>query len=281
MQIDSEVNSPGLVVTNQYKDTFSHLTLDESIDMRLLSFRCYEAQKDQLPCQDYALLAFDKDACSLVFCVCDGVGESYRGNFAASFLAQRMISWLRGLPDLTMCKELSKELEESLQLWAKRGQNELQLAEMPVDVPIFLRNMLREHRDMHGSETVFFAGRIDFGHMLFSQNQKICRAIFCWMGNVSAHLFLALNKSLMLGDVEGVMNDRNRWSTRSGRRGKLSLLTLAFDAIERLIIHTDGLDTMSSELANLDDVALQTRSRELLHLPKNDDMTVLDIRWKI
>jgi hypothetical protein len=73
-------------------------------------------------------------------------------------------------------------------------------------------------------------------------------------------------------------NDRNRWSTLFGQQGLLTTHVSALNRCEPLIVHTDGLDTLSHQLAQLNDQQLQTHIWQLLQTPTNDDMTVLDLR---
>ena len=271
---------PSLIETNQHDDTFVHHLIDESCQLRLLSLRCQEARDAELSCQDYALVVRRWDQASIAFCVSDGVGGSYRGDFAAHYLTQCLVDWLQALPDLSgNTQPMTKQLEKRLHHWAGVGQDELRREALPTGLPDLLREVLEEQRDQHGSETVFFGGRIDYGSTFSDQRKRPVQAIFCWMGNVSAHIFMASNKYMLEGNEQGPESDKNRWSTLRGPRGELSVLTMVFDMVDRLIIHTDGLDPMSKELATLDDEALQAKAHELLRSPTNDDMTMLDLQW--
>src|SRR5215813_12451163 len=84
-----------LLETNQRKDTFIRTQLADNVSVRLFSMRCQEAQTQTLLNQDYACLVSQQDASSLCFCVCDGVGSSYRGDFAAHYLASHLLAWLQ------------------------------------------------------------------------------------------------------------------------------------------------------------------------------------------
>ncbi len=279
MRPDFKPRYPTLIESRQQEETFYRQSLGNGVEVRLLSFRCHDAQQGDLPCQDYALLVFHQQS-SLVFCVSDGVGGSYRGNFAAYYLANRLVDWLQTLPDLHVkAHTLTTQLEPLLHRWAKIGQEQLEKQALPTETPRLLREILLEQRSSHGSETVFFAGRIDYERHPFSQTQQERHAFFCWMGNVSAQLFVP-DKYVPLNDEEDAMSDENRWSTRHGPHGTLTGLTMKFSMVERLIVYTDGFVPISKELAELNDERLQSRAGELLHLPANDDMTVLDLQWK-
>jgi hypothetical protein len=267
------------IESKQHEETFLHESLDGDLEVRLLSFRCNDARQEALPCQDYALLV-SRTQSSLTFCVSDGVGSSYRGDFAAHYLTNRLIGWLQNLPDLHVkAHTLTTQLEPLLHLWAEVGQGELIHQPLPPDIPEMLREILLEQSTLYGSEAVFFAGRIDYEHSAPFRTQQDRQAFFCWMGNISAQLFVAPGKYMLLSEEE-TMSDENRWSTRRGPRGILTGLTMNFSMAERLIVHTDGFISISKELARLDDEALQERAVDLLLLPANDDMTMLDLQWK-
>jgi len=288
MQRVSDDSSLFVLESDQGADTFVQHSLGQTILARLLSFRCQEAQSQVLPCQDYARVLSNQQGSSISFCVCDGVGSSYKGNFAAQYLATSLVDWLQKwslLPHKS--SRLIKALHPRLDQWAREAQETLVCFETPTDIPALVREVLEELRTTHGSETVFFCGRIDTVAPLALQNTKErslfvrpkpprFKALFCWMGNVSARLYLPDRPLLELSDSH---NDSNRWSTVRGRRGSLSLQTLAFDSIDRLLIYTDGLAAMSDTLADLNDEALQEQARALLLSPTSDDMTVLDIQW--
>lgn len=217
-----------------------------------------------------------QDQPSLTFCVSDGVGGSYRGDFAAYDLAHCLIDWLQALPGLhSDLQEAATELEKQLHSWQGKGQAELQNLLQPANIPEFLK----EQQEKYGSETVFFGGRIDstmgVHHQRYNRRGGSSAGWAMCQHNSSSRQ----KNTLLLGGDLGGEQDRNRWSTRYGPRGILTCLKMKLDMVERLIIHTDGLDTISMELASLDDDALQTRTRAILQSATNDDMTLLDIQW--
>ena len=267
------------VETNPRQDTFVQLALADGLSMRLLSVRCQEAVEENLPCQDYALAVVEQDRSRLAFCVCDGVGGSYKGDYAASYLSHCLVEWLLDLPDLRVqTVDLAQALEFKLHSWAEQGHEDLQREPLPANISALLRHVLEEQRNTFGSETVFFAGRIDYGPSLGREPQNR-QALFCWMGNIAAQIFVTPAKSTLLGDSSQLDSDRNRWSTRQGPLGMLGASTINFEMVERLIVSTDGLATISSELASLDDEMLEIKIEELSRLPANDDMTLLDVQW--
>lgn len=256
--------------TNQHRDTFIRTQLGDNIFARLFSMRCQEAQTQMLLNQDFACLVSQQDASSLCFCVCDGVGSSYRGDFAAHYLASRLLSWLQEMPTiLSNQDQLARALHGLLDAWAHDAHTMLSKLAIPAETPELVREVLAELRDTAGSETVFFCGRIDARNLP-------AQAIFCWMGNVTARLSLSSNRCIILGDHH---NDKNRWSTIHSRRGQVTIWSDSLSNIEHLIIYTDGFDAVGEKLILATDEEWQAHAQRLLLLPRNDDMTALEFCW--
>lgn len=278
MRDDSDDNSLLIVESEQGADTFVQNSLGQAIIVRLLSFRCQEAQAQELPCQDYARITVNRKGSSICFCICDGVGSSYKGDFAAQYLALCMVEWLQKLTVIPRkTSKLLKTLRPQLDRWADEAQTVLKCFDIPPELPTLVREVLEELRSTYGSETVFLSGRIDSVEpsLPLSESHRV-KVLFCWMGNVTARLFLTTGRCIDIGDAG---NDYNRWSTARGRHGILRTQIFTFDTVERLIVHTDGLDTIGEELSDLSDADLEMQARQLLTLPTNDDMTVLDLQW--
>lgn len=265
-----------IIETDQQTDTFVSTSVNGQIAVRLYSVRCQEAQLDAAPNQDYARVVFSPQGSVLSFCVCDGVGGSYLGDFAARYLALRMTNYLLTLPAIPRNpQQTAMVMRKRLENWAIEAQNELTSLGLPATLSSLEHEILAEQRDQHGSATVFFCGRVDYGSSISTHAPEIVPALFCWMGNVTARFFSTPSICQQLGDQD---NDRNRWSTLFGQQGLLTTHVSALSRCEPLIVHTDGLDMLSHQLAQLDDQQLQTCIRELLQTPTNDDMTVLDLR---
>lgn len=231
---------------------------------------------DAAPNQDYVRVVFASKGSALSFCVCDGVGGSFLGNFAARYLAERIADYLLTLPSVPRePRKTAVIVRKQLKTWAIEAQQELNQLGLPPALPALEREILEEQRNQYGSATVFFCGRVDYasGH---SRSPQVLPALFCWMGNVSARVFSTPGVYHQLGDED---NDRNRWSTHFGQQGILTIRVSTLSRSEPLIIHTDGLNALGHQLAQLDDHQLQKRIWQLLQMPANDDMTVLDLRW--
>lgn len=284
MRHDTGNDDPRIIETNQDEDTSVHLVLGSRVTARLVSLRCRESREQSLPGQDYAILISDASGSSISLCVCDGVGSSYKGNFAARYLAGCLVAWLQKLPALPRRSgKLIRPLHARLNQWAREAQQTLNDFAIAPDAPELVREVLTELRQTHGSETVFFCGRIDFVAPVASRYAPArhsaapitAQGIFLWMGNVAAQLYLTTDRAINLGEKE---NDAPRWSTARGRRGELAARVLALENFERLLIYTDGLRPIDDKLAVLNDNELDAEMRNLLAQPTNDDMTMLDIQ---
>lgn len=263
-----------IIENDQLTDAFISTSIDHQVAVRLCSVRCQEAQLDATPNQDYARVVCAAQGSKLSFCVCDGVGGSYQGNFAAKYLATHLTDYLLALPSIPRnSRKVALEVRKQLKMWAKEAQQELGLVRLPLDLLALEQEILAEQRDKHGSATVFFCGRIDYALSDFAQAVPV---LFCWMGNVSARVFSLPNVCEQLGDQD---NDRNRWSTRLGQQGVLTTRISMLNRHEPLVIYTDGLAALGPQLTQFNDQQLQNRIWQLLPMPGSDDMTVLEFRW--
>lgn len=266
-----------VIESDQLADSFASTSVDGRVAVRLCSVRCQESQVGVAPNQDYARVVFASHGSSLSFCVCDGVGGSYLGDFAARYLAHHLTDYLLALPAIPRNpRKTAVALRKQLKIWAREAHTELCMMAPPHALSALEREILAEQRDQHGSATVFFSGRIDDLSSQSTRSARTLSALFCWMGNVTAHVFSSPSACLHLGDPQ---NDRNRWSTLYGQQGLLTIRVNSLNKSDSLLIHTDGLDSLGHELIQLDDQQLQKRIWQLLSLPANDDMTVLELRW--
>jgi hypothetical protein len=274
-----EEDSPYLrVKTRSKEDTLFSTTINDTLRLRLFSARCWESRSQDLSNQDYAQLHVRRDGSSLCFCVCDGVGSSYRGDFAARFLGARLVEWLQKVAVSAWPSQATEvRLRTQLMKWAQEAQTVLQREGLSPETPLLVREVLEELRDTYGSETVFLGGVINLAPWTTQLKRSLPReTFFCWMGNVTARLFVTEDHSLVLGGKE---TEESGWSTVQGLCGALSIQQIGLTTLHRLMVHTDGLDALGATLPDLDDRALQEQARLLLRRPESDDMTLLDLRW--
>jgi hypothetical protein len=263
-------DEPIVVKSDQAREVFERTRIGDNLSVRLLAYRCQEAQEQSLPGQDYARLSATPDGTSVSFCVCDGVGSAFKGDFAAWYLARRLVHWLRDLPAIPSApNKVLSELQNTLTGWTEAGKMMLNSEGIDQNQPALLREVLLELRDTYGSETVFLGGRVDM-------TPSGPRAMLCWMGNVAARVWTTgTEPSIISGD------DSQRWSTGRGVRGHVNVQVLAPRALRRIIVYTDGVERMAADLAQLNDADVQEQAQLTLLQPANDDMTVLDLAWGV
>lgn len=260
-----------IIASEPSRDGFLFADLDGGATARLLYQRCAEARAQGSPGQDFALLRLEPTGRAMSFGVADGVGSSYRGDFAASFLSHRLVDWLDRLRSPLPSEEPARTiLSTELAAWTDAAGEEL--AAIPVDpeAPALVREVLEELRRDYGSETVFLAGRL-----ILPDTTGSVEALFCWMGNVTMRLQCDGEemRSLCADD------DSARWSTLRGPRGELSARRMSLPGLRRLIVHTDGAAAIGPEIALLGDGDLQRRAAALLETATSDDVTALDLAW--
>ena len=199
-----------LIETAQNVDTFRSTSVNDALRVRLLSVRSQEAQAEELTNQDYAQVRIESDGSSLCFCVCDGVGSSYKGDFAAQYLATHLIEWLQTLKNLQgKTSVIVGQLDAQLNLWAHTAQEQLQQVAIPQSTPMLVREVLEELRDAYGSETVFLCGRIDLDTQSTSlsagdaSGASPVHLLVCWMGNVTAQLLAGMHRGQKAEKGEG------------------------------------------------------------------------------
>jgi serine/threonine protein phosphatase PrpC len=246
--------------------------------LRLLYQRCRESELQSSPCQDYAEIAGNADDTTVCLSVCDGVGGSYQGDYAARYLGDAMVGWLAQMPLGHQDNHaLANALVNQMAQWSQDSHADLNRMEVASSTPALVREVLEETRSGYGSETVFLSCRIDLLHTEQQGDQKVQPAnmLMCWMGNVSAQIFTAPD-TFTAFNLPG--DDRNRWSTARGLRGSVAVRFLHVKDLHRLIIYTDGLADVGEHIWRMDDTELCDHARNTLAMPSNDDMTVLDIQ---
>jgi hypothetical protein len=262
---------------DQTQDSMVRIAVGPLASAHMCSVRCQEARAQVSPSQDYVVLAADPAGSSIAFCVCDGVGSSYRGDFAARRLGDRLVSWLGELPEMGRPPaDVAKELVAELNHFAQQAHAELLAEEIAQEAQPLVREVLQELRESHGSEAVFLAGRVDLGERTEDGAAAAATVLLCWMGNVGAQMTPCPSELAEAGAFE---DDSNRWSTARGCKGELVVGVWQVQALKRLIVYTDGLAGVRDRLSLLSDDELRSVTQKLLASPLNDDMTLLDLCW--
>jgi hypothetical protein len=192
MEKNADETKRQVIESDQHADTFLSLSLEKGVSVRLCSVRCQESQIEDAPNQDYARVVFTPGGSSLSFCVCDGVGGSYLGDFAARHLAIHLTGALLDLPKIPRNpSRTAAALRRSLRNWAAAAQKELRSLPLPLTLSTLQCEILEEQRDQYGSAAVFFCGRVDYRRSPATpKGADSLPALFCWMGNVTARISL-------------------------------------------------------------------------------------------
>src|SRR5262249_28181962 len=103
--------------------------------------RAAESSAAHQPGQDY--LTFRRDHRTLVFALCDGVGQSFCGDIAARMVGDTLIEWLwRIHPAETDARSLQDELHATLIALTQPASQRVHAHPLPPDFPALLREVL-------------------------------------------------------------------------------------------------------------------------------------------
>ncbi|MFB5759602.1 hypothetical protein [Paenibacillus medicaginis] len=216
--------------------------------------------------QDFAALQMEGPVCTFV--LCDGVGMSYRGEFAARYLGQSLLDWLSADTELSLAR-----LNECLRLWAVSAAEELEKEPIPHRSDL-LRNVLEEKR-RQGSQAMYICGKIE----LPSRGRK-GKMTLAWQGDSRIRLWKGTEEA---GGIFGdTFRTAERWSTVRGPvGGQPHWYETRLSAGEqmRLQMYTDGLADLDPIREQLPDdqiqVLLDSRHTDGL----DDDAAFLELQW--
>lgn len=243
--------------------------------LRFASLRSKEAKDVRQPSQDYlTMLIGDNELC---FVVCDGVSQSFFGDFAARFLGDRLLKWLEGhVPATIDPKIMAHELYGYLMNLHEEAEGQLADISYDENLPELLQEVLEEKRK-RGSETTFVCGRIDFPNEKFPRG----RAIFSWLGNTR----IRLGRDSIWGILISKEPDANkgRWSTCRGLVGeKFSVAVQEIfrkgkPRFNRVLVYTDGVSALDEISERPGDRELSELIAESVSAADGDDATFLEI----
>ncbi|BFH63734.1 hypothetical protein [Paenibacillus azoreducens] len=218
--------------------------------------------------QDFVGIHIDGDACNFV--LCDGVGMSYRGDFAARFLGHTLLDWLGTTRDWSSAgfAGFMREITET-------ASEQLRQLTPPGEAPSLLREVLEDKQRL-GSQTMYICGRIE----LPSSRKKQGRIWMAWQGD-SRLRFWKKNEEIS-EYFRATMQTNQRWSTLTGPVGgppHVYQTRLEYDIPMRLQLYTDGLDDLDPIREVLPDEQIQV----LLNAPHTgglqDDAAFLELYW--
>lgn len=266
-----------VIEINQRCEGHERLSLGDSTAVLIHALRSQEAQDQNLFGQDYVRLVARRDGSRICFCVCDGVGSSYRGDFAAHYLGERLANWMVSLDAVPgQLHVLQGELQSEMARWSAAAQDELVSTDRPLAGGSLEREVLRELRNEYGSETVFLAGRIDLAPSMSAgiELSETSHLFLCWMGNVRTYLCSGSQRQLTLVCAD---DDWARWSTVRGPRGEVRMRRITTTTPWRLVVHTDGFAMLGDAILTMSEDDIMREELRLLKLPTSDDMTLLTI----
>ena len=225
--------------------------------------------------QDF--LAFRYDHRRLVFAVCDGVSQSWDSKIAAKEVAQDLTSWLwrTGLSanEEGVREQVEWRLSEIVQPMVNRQAESVPIP--PFDPDDVILDVLTRWKEKIGSETIFFAGKV-----VFDPDRQDDYVTLFWMGNTKG---LIHQNGRWVDVAGGEWSDKNRFSSKRGLRGKISVWTGPLEGIDRILVHTDGLEIADQLIAqeNASAPAIEQASDKLKTTSawRHDDVALLDLSF--
>lgn len=259
-----------------HPDYFTYIssqTSEQPVSRYESRFRCrygYGRSSDSVNAgesgQDFAALHLDGSVCTFV--LCDGVGMSYRGEFAARYLGQSLLAWLNDDVRLSQA-----HLSERLQQWAVTAAAELEQQPIP-HMSSLLLHVLEEKR-RRGSQTMYICGRIDLPSRV-----KKGKMVLAWQGDSRIRLW---NGAEEVGDIFGnTFRTSERWSTIFGTVGGQPHwyeTRLSLGEQIRLQMYTDGLADLDPIREHIPDDQLQILLDAKHTNGLDDDVAFLELQW--
>ncbi|MDR0270112.1 protein phosphatase 2C domain-containing protein [Paenibacillus sp.] len=218
--------------------------------------------------QDFVGVHIDGDTCNFV--LCDGVGMSYQGDFAARFLGDILLNWLKRTREWS-----SAGFADFMRGITGTATEQLSKLTPPGETPSLLREVLEDKQRL-GSQTMYICGRIE----LPMARKRPGRIWMAWQGD--SRLRFWKNNEEISEHFRATMLTKERWSTLTGPIGgqpHVYQTRLEYGIPMRLQLYTDGLDDLDPIREVLPDEQIQV----LLDAPHTggleDDAAFLELRW--
>ncbi|MCM3204994.1 protein phosphatase 2C domain-containing protein [Paenibacillus illinoisensis] len=216
--------------------------------------------------QDFAAVRMDGNVCTFV--MCDGVGMSYLGDFAARFLGNALLEWLEKTSNPTV--EAMEHLLQELTVPASEQLKKIQLLD---NSPLLLREVLMEKRS-RGSQAMYVCGRIEL-----SRGMGKSRIWMAWQGDSRIRLWR--NGQEQSGAFQNHCRTNERWSTLEGPVGgkpNIYEAKLSNEPI-RLQLYTDGLNDLDAIQAYIPDEHIQVLLDAAHTGGLEDDAAFIELEW--
>ncbi|KOY13568.1 hypothetical protein [Paenibacillus xylanivorans] len=217
--------------------------------------------------QDFAAVRMNGSVCTFV--LCDGVGMSYLGDFAARFLGNALLEWL----EMTQHPSLGA-MERLLQDLTSPASEQLEKLQPLENSPLLLREVLMEKRS-RGSQAMYVCGRIE----LSAGNRK-SKVWIAWQGDSRIRLWR--NGQEQSAEFQVNCRTNERWSTLEGPvGGKPHFYEAKLSANEaiRLQLYTDGLNDLDAIQAYIPDEDIQVLLDARHTGGLEDDAAFIELEW--
>lgn len=267
-----------MIILPQQIDTSLKIVNSDSFSCRYIFTRAAETRLAGECSQDYLALRYDRQ--KYVFVLCDGVGQSFYGELAASILGNHLLQWLWELPNEPIdSRDFFKILINKVNGLCDEATREILNHPLPKDIPLLFRDVLEQKR-RSGSETTFVCGRLDLPRMKFPEG--FLR--LAWMGDTRLRLWESSKRCLC--DF-GKFRTEQRWSTLKGLVfGEPQVYCAPFlkNNVPRFSLieaYTDGLDVLDRFKRPATNRQIRVMVNKLYSSPTSDDISYLGIRPNI
>ena len=217
--------------------------------------------------QDFVAIRMQGNVCNFV--LCDGVGMSYLGDFAARFLGSALLEWLETTPALT-----AEGVEQFLHDLTGPASEQLGKLQPLDNSPLLLREVLMEKRN-RGSQAMYICGRIE----LTSGGRK-SRVWLAWQGDSRIRLWR--NDQEQSEQFQKHCKTGERWSTREGPVGGtphiFEMKGSSSDSF-RLQLYTDGLNDLDAIGTYIPDEHIQVLLDAAHTGGLEDDAAFIELEW--
>jgi len=225
--------------------------------------------------QDY--ITFYGTPTSISFVLCDGVSQSFFGNFAAEYIGNGLLKWVINLPPADDSDSYRNLLSEYLQFLTIDATRQIENVDIPAGISPMLLEVLEEKRDL-GSESTFICGRIDLPSEEYPQG----RAFFAWMGDSRLRIWNPDEAEAQ--GLKDTFRTEQRWSTKRGKVGGEPniLLSALRDTnrkflLSRIMVYSDGLSELDSVSHSPSNYMLEDVINRMGTSSTSDDISFFEI----
>ena len=196
-----------------------------------------------------------------VVVVADGVGQSFHGEIASSWVVQALTDelWKSELTDLRL---LSTAVTSRLQAITSDVTHILESINLE-QYPVMFRDALQQKRAL-GSESVFCAAAYD---------RSTDSAVFCWLGDCRVQVYDHEQRRVELPPEDFVSLER--WSSVRRLVGDIRFVRIALSRVRTFSLYSDGLSELDSAALgqpNVIDIVREAIQNNAIS-PRSDDST--------